>query len=83
MKQDDPAKKQRMSIKHPVVSGCLYIDTYGNAYELTSTDNDLLMRRFIQVCREHDILCTPDECFAYLHELPDRYRQMSIFDLES
>ncbi|MBR1629747.1 MAG: radical SAM protein [Lachnospiraceae bacterium] len=57
-----------------------YIDTYGNAYELPSPNKDLLMHRFMSVCRENDILCTPDECFDYLHELPDKYEQMSFFD---
>ena len=58
-----------------------YIDTYGNAYELTSPDNELLMRKFMSVCRTNDILCTPDACFGYMHEFPDKYRQMSIFDI--
>ena len=57
-----------------------YIKTYGNAYELPSPNNDRLMRRFTAVCREHGILCTPEECFGYLHDLPERYVQMSIFD---
>lgn len=59
-----------------------YINTYGNAYELPSLNNDQLMRKFMSVCRENNILCTPDTCFRYLHELPDRYEQMSIFDIE-
>ena len=57
-----------------------YIKTYGNAYELQSPNNDLLMRKFTSVCRENNILCTPEECFGYLHELPEKYTQMSIFD---
>ncbi|MBR0145227.1 MAG: radical SAM protein [Eubacterium sp.] len=57
-----------------------YIKTYGNAYELPSPNNDRLMRRFTAVCREHGILCTPEECFGYLHDLPEKYVQMSIFD---
>ena len=59
-----------------------YIDTYGNAYELPSPDHDLLMRKYMSVCRGNDILCTPDECFGYLHEFPDKYEQMSFFDIE-
>lgn len=59
-----------------------YINTYGNAYELPSLNNEQLMRKFMSVCRENNILCTPDTCFRYLHELPDRYEQMSIFDIE-
>ena len=59
-----------------------YINTYGNAYELPSPNNDQLMRKFMSVCRENNILCTPDACFKYLQEFPDRYEQMSIFDIE-
>lgn len=59
-----------------------YIDTYGNSYELLSPNSDLLMHMFTNVCREKGIFCTPDECFGYLHELPDKYEQMGIFDLE-
>ena len=58
-----------------------YIETYGNAYELPSPDNDRLMRKFTSVCRENNILCTPDDCFGYMNELPEKYEQMSIFDL--
>lgn len=58
-----------------------YIDIYGNAYELPSSNNDALMRRFMSVCRNNNILCTPDECFGYLNELPEKYEQMSIFDI--
>lgn len=58
-----------------------YIDTYGNAYELPSPNNEPLMRKFTTVCRENGILCTPNECFGYLYELPDKYEQMSLFDI--
>lgn len=59
-----------------------YIERYGNAYELPSPENDLLMRMFISVCRKNDILCTPDECFRYMNEFPERDVQMSLFDME-
>lgn len=59
-----------------------YIETYGNAYELPSPDNDKLMRKFMSVCRQNNLLCTPDECFGYLYELPEKYKQISLFDTE-
>ena len=59
-----------------------YIERYGNAYELPSPENDLLMQMFISVCRKNDILCTPDECFRYMNEFPERDVQMSLFDME-
>ena len=57
-----------------------YIRTYGNAYELSSPNDDRLMQRFNDVCRENNILCTSEECFGYLQDLPEKYTQMSMFD---
>ncbi|MDO5381293.1 MAG: radical SAM protein [Eubacteriales bacterium] len=58
-----------------------YIETYGNSYELPSPRAKELMTIFKNTCREHNILCTPEECFAYLKEFPEKYKQMSIFDI--
>ncbi len=58
-----------------------YIRTYGNDYAVTSPKNQELMALFIRKCRENGILSTPDECFSYLHDLPEPYTQMSLFDL--
>lgn len=58
-----------------------YIEKYGNAYELPSPNSAWLMRKFISVCKENNILCTLEECFEYMNDLPDRYEQMSIFDM--
>jgi DNA repair photolyase len=59
-----------------------YIKRYGNAYELPSENAGKLMKLFRTFCRDHGILSDPEECFRYMGELPDRYPQMSIFDLE-
>lgn len=59
-----------------------YMERYGNSYELPSPKAKELMAGFIDTCRKHDILCTPDECFGYLHTFPDKYQQMSIFDMK-
>ena len=58
-----------------------YIARYGNAYELPSPNAKKLKAVFRQICREHGILATPDECFRYINELPEKYPQMSMFDL--
>ena len=58
-----------------------YIRRYGNAYELPSPNAEELMRIFRGICRDNGILSTPEECFGYMQELPDKYRQMSLFDL--
>ena len=57
-----------------------YIQTYGNAYELPSPRAKELTGIFRIICGEHGILSTPDECFRFMHELPERYQQMSLFD---
>ena len=56
-----------------------YINTHGNAYEVTSPDNARLMKIFRNICKDNGIMSDPDECFRYLNDLPDR--QMSIFDI--
>ncbi|MBR6486428.1 MAG: radical SAM protein [Lachnospiraceae bacterium] len=58
-----------------------YIDTYGNAYELSSPNDRELWSLLNRVCGKNHMLCTPDSCFDYLYEFPDKYEQMSIFDL--
>ncbi|MCR4599758.1 MAG: radical SAM protein [Acetatifactor sp.] len=58
-----------------------YIRRYGNAYELQSPNARQLQKVFHSICKEHGILHTPDECFQFMRELPDKYQQMSLFDL--
>ena len=58
-----------------------YIRTYGNAYELPSPHNDRLMGIFTNICRENGIMSKVEDCFSYLHEYPDKYEQMTFFDL--
>ena len=58
-----------------------YIETYGNAYEIPSPNSGNLMSVLRSICKEHGMLSTPDECFTYLNELPEKYPQISIFDV--
>ena len=58
-----------------------YIQTYGNAYELVSPNWKPLMEIFRETCAQYGIMSTPDECFAYLHAFPEKYIQLSLFDL--
>ena len=58
-----------------------YIKQYGNAYDLPSPNAKELMGIFQRICQEKGMLSTPDECFRFMQELPDKYRQMSIFDM--
>lgn len=55
-----------------------YMKRYGDAYEVNSPDNVRLMKIFNSVCEKYKIIHTPNECFRYLSEMPER--QMSLFD---
>ncbi len=57
-----------------------YIETYGNSYVLSSPHSRELMKIFREFCVEHKILSTPEECFAYMQELPSKHTQISMFD---
>ena len=58
-----------------------YIKKYGNAYELPSPNAPELTRLFQKICRDNGIMSTPNDCFRFIQEFPDKYQQMSIFDL--
>ena len=59
-----------------------YAKNYGNAYELDSPNSAKLMRLFTEFCKQHNIMCTPNECFSYLNHLPEKNKQMSLFDID-
>ena len=59
-----------------------YRNRYGNAYEVNSPDGEKLMRIFHSECEKHGILHDPDACFRYIAEIPDRQKQMSLFDTD-
>ena len=56
-----------------------YHEKYGYAYEVTSDNHRELMQLFKVRCGENGIVCDIDKCFAYLNELPEKYKQMSLF----
>ena len=58
-----------------------YLKRYGNAYELPSPNAKELTELFRSICNDNGILSNPDECFGFMQEFPDKYTQMSIFDL--
>lgn len=55
-----------------------YHKRYGYAYEVPSDRNCELMGLFRKICEENGIVCDVDECFQYLHELPEKYQQLSL-----
>lgn len=58
-----------------------YIKRYGNAYELPSPKARVLTEIFQRICKAHGILSSPEDCFRFMSELPEKYPQMTIFDL--
>jgi DNA repair photolyase len=58
-----------------------YIRKFGNAYEIPSPNSKKLYKIFNDICRKNGMMSTPDECFKFMRELPDKYKQMSLFDL--
>ena len=58
-----------------------YAQTYGNSYVLPSPNAERLMKLFRDICKSNGILSTPEECFEYIQELPDKYTQLSLFDM--
>ena len=58
-----------------------YIRTYGNAYEISSLRSRELMSLFRVFCKRNGIMYEPDECFKYMNEFPEKYTQLSLWDL--
>ena len=58
-----------------------YIQRYGNAYELPSPKAKELTTIFKSICRKTGIMSTPEDCFSYMRELPEKNTQISIFYL--
>ncbi len=58
-----------------------YAQRYGNAYEVPSSDSERLMALFRSICRENGMMDTPNQCFDFLNAFPEKYEQMSIFDM--
>ena len=57
-----------------------YIRTYGNAYELQSTRAKELMKLMKDICSANGIIYTPEECFRFMNDFPQKNVQLSFFD---
>jgi DNA repair photolyase len=57
-----------------------YIREYGNAYELPSPRAGELRAAFRKICEENGLLASPEDCFRFIRELPEPFRQISLFD---
>ena len=56
-----------------------YIERYGNAYNIPSPNERQLLKTFHEICCANGMMSTPDECFRYLNELPEKDVQLSMF----
>ena len=56
-----------------------YHKRYGYSYVIASDNNKELMQIFRKRCRENGIVCNVDDCFKYLHDLPEKYKQLELF----
>lgn len=56
-----------------------YHKKYGYAYEIPSENNRELMELFRETCEKHGIIHDVQKCFAYLHEFPEQFEQMTLF----
>lgn len=59
-----------------------YHQRYGYSYEVLSDRNAELMKLFHERCERNNIMHDVNECFQYLHEYPEKYRQSSLFDFQ-
>jgi DNA repair photolyase len=57
-----------------------YIRTYGNAYELQSPRAKELMKLMKDICSANGIIYTPEECFRFMNDFPQKNVQLSFFD---
>ncbi len=58
-----------------------YIRRYGNSYVLPSPNAKELTEIFQRICGANGIMSSPDECFRFMSELPERDHQLSMFEI--
>ncbi len=56
-----------------------YHRKYGYSYELQSDRNAELMELLRDKCNKNGIVHNINACFQYLHELPEKYKQITMF----
>ena len=59
-----------------------YISTFRNSYEVSSPNEKTLMKLLKKICDENGILSDPKDCFTYLQKFPEKYEQISLFDMQ-
>ena len=49
-----------------------YVQHYRDSYNLMSSNNSELMKYFNFFCSQYGIIHTPEKCFEYLNEFPEK-----------
>ena len=59
-----------------------YIKAYGNDYEIPSPNHANLMRIVKAECKKNNMICDPNQLFAYMHQFEDKQtgKQICLFD---
>ncbi len=57
-----------------------YREKYGYSYEVVSDNHVELMKIFKERCQANGIIYDRDACFRYLHEFPEKFEQLSLFN---
>ena len=58
-----------------------YIETYRDAYDIQSKNNQELMEIFHSVCEKNKIMHHPEECFQYTSEYVEEDNQITLFEI--
>ena len=58
-----------------------YMETYGNAYDLPSPNSRKLKGILKEICGDNNMMYKPEDCFRYMNEFPEKYKQLSLFDV--
>ena len=56
-----------------------YVRTFGGAYNVTSPSHSRLMKLFDSLCRENGMLHTPEACFDFIADFPEKQLQPTLF----
>ncbi len=56
-----------------------YREQFGDSYQCDSEANEKLMKIFHTQCEKQGIMHNVEAIFAYLHEFPESYEQLSLF----
>ncbi len=57
-----------------------YERMYGDSYLVVSGAHEKIMKIFHEECEKRGVLHTPEDCLRFINEMPERYRQLNLFN---